>query len=317
MYLRWPVWLRLCEGVMNIAELSGRIFKVNDALALVPILLGDIPPLFGYTAWSGVTVTASFYVQLWPFGEFPIASASATTTGDGSFSVSADVPDSFQGEPVSVAITVSSGVLVYRSGLTPLANVTSGKLNFWIYPYQVPSSDGVTAGSISSELSGANLPSGTTLTTGPAGLDVSGISEDLGLITVEFGVAIAADPTPNLASFVDLSVSHANIDVLFPASIFTSYSQILQMLETALNAAAGDLNTGILAKMEGIIESQEHVSAAAAQKFLTQDVSVTFTNISFADYTWKIGATTDPTIVMTADLSIGFPRIPTPGEPIL
>lgn len=69
--------------------------------------------------------------------------------------------------------------------------------------------------------------------------------------------------------------------------------------------------------MEREIETQEHVTPAMAQKFFTQDVSVTFTNISFVNYTWGIGATNDKTIVMNADLCIGFPRIPTPGEPIL
>ncbi len=91
--------------------LSGRIFKVKDVAALVPILLGDIPPLWGYAAWSGVTVTATCYVELGIFGELPIASFGATTAGDGSYSLSVDVPNPFQGLPVSVAITISSGVL--------------------------------------------------------------------------------------------------------------------------------------------------------------------------------------------------------------
>jgi hypothetical protein len=297
--------------------LSGRIFKVKDVAALVPILLGDIPPLWGYAAWSGVTVTATCYVELGIFGELPIASFGATTAGDGSYSLSVDVPNPFQGLPVSVAITISSGVPVYRCALVPLDRISSGKLNFWLFAYPVPSSDGITAGSISGELSKAgSLPSSTRLTTSPAGLDVS-FSEDLDLIDVEFGVAVTADSTPNLQSFVDLSVSHANIRVDFPYSLVTSYDQILQEIKNGLAGAAGSLNTTVLTMMESEIKTQEHVTLAMAQKFFTQDVSVTFTNISFVNYTWGIGATNDKTSVMNADLCIGFPRIPTPGEPIL
>ena len=296
------------------AELSGRIFKINNKLALVPILLGDIPPLFGYAAWPGATVTVTCYVQIGIFGEIELSS-SATTAADGSFSLSVDVPNPFQGLPVSVAITVTSGVPVYRSGRVPLDSISAGKLNFWILP--VPSAGGITAGTISGKLAKVgSLPSGTSLSTNPAGLDVS-FSEAVDLVDVWFGIAVRPDTSPNLQSFVDLSLRYLNIVDLLPPFISPTGADIMQEIENGVVGAAGDLNSSVLAMMEKQIVDDDSVSPATAQKFFTQDVSVTFTNIMFADYKWDISATGDTTTVMTATLCIGFPRNPTPGEPIL
>jgi hypothetical protein len=300
--------------VIQMAVVNGRIFKVNDKLALVPILLGDIPPLFGYAAWPGLTVTATCYVEVGIFGELPVASFSATTAGDGSYSLSVDVPNPFQGQPVSVAITMSSGVPVYRSGRVPLDTASRGKLNFWILP--VPNAGGITAGTISSKLADVGLPSGTSLSTNPAGLDVS-FSEAADLIDVWFGVAVRPDSSPNLQNFVDLSLRYLNIVDLLPPFISPTGADIIQEIENGVAGAAGDLNSTVLTMMEKQIEDQDKVSAATAQKFFTKDVSVTFTNIIFANYKWDISAISDGTTVMTATLCIGFPRIPTPGEPIL
>ena len=213
---------------------------------------------------------------------------------------------------------MSFGVPVYRSGLVPLDTVSNGKLNFWIYPYPVPSSDGITAGTISSKLSqsSSSLPSSTTLTTNPAGLDVS-FSEAADLVDVWFGIAVRPDTSPNLQNFVDLSLRYLNIVDLLPPFVGPSGSEIMQEIVNGVGGAAGDLNSTVLTMMEGEIEKQDNVSAATAQQFFTQDVSVTFTNINFANYTWNITATNDKTIVMSATLCIGFPRNPTPGEPIL
>jgi hypothetical protein len=307
---------------MYMPVLSGRIFKVENQLALLPILLGDKPPpLLGSAAWSGVTVTATCYVEIDIVGVevvLPIASFSATTAGDGSYSLSVDVPNPFQGLPVSVAITMTFGVPVYRSAIALLDDVSTGKLNFWVYHFSVPPQDGITADSVSSELAKSPLlPSSTKLTTSPAGLEVT-FGEDGPLISVDFTVAVTADSSPNLQSFVDLSVSRANtsIQVLFPASIFTSYDQIFQQIQTALAQNAADLNSSLLGQIETDFENKVNVGPATAQKFFTQDVSVTFTNITFIDHTWEIGGPSDHTVVMTADLFIGFPRVPTPGEPI-
>jgi hypothetical protein len=301
---------------MDMAELSGRIFKVKDQLALVPILLGDIPPLFGYAGWPGATVAATCYV---PIGIVEIELYFSTiTAGDGSFSVSVDVPGPLQGLPVEVAITVSFGVPVYRSGRVPLDTAGSGKLNFWIFPDQLPPSDGVTAGSISSQLSGgsSSLPSDTTLTTTAAGLDVS-FSSDLDLVDAWFGIGAQPDTSPNLQDFVDLSLRYCTIVDLLPWPIQPTGAQIFQDIENGIAAAASSLNSKVLTMMEDDLEKQDGVSAPAAQNFFTREVSVTFTNITFIDHTWNITATDDSTIVMNATVCIGFPRNPIPGEPVL
>jgi hypothetical protein len=301
--------------------LTGRVFKVQDQLALLPILFGDIPPLFGFAPWGGITVTTTYLVDLL-FGRVPIFTGSATTAGDGRFSVSSDISDPWQGLDVWVALTVSSGVPLYRSGFVRLQDVSTGQLNFWLFPDTLPSSDGITAGSISQQL-GSSLPAGTILTTGPAGLDLAGINESgpsplpSDQIHVDLGVAITSDSTPNLQTFVDVSIRYADINIDFPTSLFVSNDQVLQALQSAINGAAGGLNSTVLTKMEGILESQDNVSPAMAQKFFTEEVSVTFTNVSFSSHQWGIGNTSDQTIVITADPCIGFPRTATPGELVL
>lgn len=294
--------------------LSGRILMVNNQLELLPILLGLPPP--SSTGWPGATVTAICDVPL-VIGDIELT-FSATTADNGTYSITGDVPEPSPGQQVWVAITVSIfGVPVYRSGRVALDTVSNGKLNFWIYPYPVSPSDGITAGKISSLLSkNPTLPSGTTLTTSPAGLDVS-FSEAADLVDAWFGVAVRPDSSPNLQSFVDLSLRYVNIVDLLPPFVHPNGGEILQAIADGVGGAAGDLNQQVLAMMESDLEKQDKVSATAAQKFFTQDVSVTFTNISITNHTWKITATDDNTVVLTATLCIGFPRNPTPGEPIL
>ena len=296
--------------------LSGRILMVNDQAALGPILLFDFPPVNDFAGWPSATVTATCYVSL--VGIELEVSFSATTAEDGTYSITVDLPGPLQELPVSVAMAVSVfGVPVYRSGVVPLDTVSNGALNFWIFPKPPSNTDGITAGKISSLLSqNPTLPSGTTLTTSPAGLDVS-FSETADLVDVWFGVAARPDASPNLQSFVDLSLRYVNIVDLLPPFIHPNGAEILQAIVDAVGGAAGDLNQQVLTTMETDIEQQDNVSAQTAQTFFTQYVSVTFTNISFANYTWNITATGDPTFVMTATLCIGFPRNPTPGEPVL
>lgn len=302
--------------------LAGRVFKVKDELALIPVLLGDIPPLLGFAGWGGITVSTTYWVQFPPFEvTLPIFSGSATTTANGSFSIPSDISSPWEGYEVLVTLVVSSGVPLYRSAFVPLEQVSTGQLNFWLFPYPLPSSDGITAGTISSDLS-SSLPAGTTLTTSAAGLDLAGINETAislfpDQIHVDFGVAVTPDSGPDLADFVDVSIRYADINIDFPTSVVVSNNQVLQAIQSAIAGAAGTLNATVLTKMEGIIESQLSVSAAEAQKFFTQEVSVTFSNVIFSDHSWGIGDTSDNTVVMTANPCIGFPRTPTPGEPIL
>lgn len=300
--------------------LSGRVFKVENALALVPILLGDIPPLFGFSPWSGATVTATLSAQIL-FFEISIT-RSATTAADGSFSISSDIPSEFASYPFQASLAVSSGVPLYRSDPIPLPTATSGKLNFWLFPDSLPTSDGVTAGSISS-LIGSSLPGSTSISSSPAGLHFSGISEPgvFGIsnqVQIDFGLTITPDTSTNLQSFLDPSITFANINIDFPTSLFTSYNDILQMLQEKIAGAGSSMNSAVLAKMEGILETDDHVTPATAQKFLTQEVSVTFMDVTFPNqHTWGIGDTSDPTVVIAANPCLGFPRILTPGEPVL
>jgi hypothetical protein len=308
--------------------LTGRVFKVQDQLALVPILLGDFPPVFGYAPWTGVTVNAAYIVQIeiTPILtiDFTISSSSGTTDSAGSFAVSSDVQNPFEGLQVWVALTVSSGVPLYRSNLVPLQDINAGQLNLWLFPDSLPSSDGITAGTISRQLSQANLPASTMLSSGPAGLDLSGITESAGfpfppdqIHIIDLGIAIGADSSPDLQSFVDVSIRSSNISVDWPTSMFVSANDVLQKIQPYISEAASSMNSNVLTRMENILESQDNVTPAMAEKFFTQEVSVTFTNVNFSNHTWGIGDTGDDTIVMTADPCIGFPRTVTPGEPVL
>lgn len=306
---------------------AGRVFRINDeTLALGPILvdlpiIGEPDPILGTSHWSGLTVDVTFSAAILPFVNVTMI-RSATTASDGSFSVPSDVPPQFGNLPWQVSLIVTSGVPLYRSAPMPLAQATSKSLNIWLFPQILPTSSGVSAGTISGLLAGGNLPGTTTITSAPAahpgtGLEIQfsepgafGIANQ---VHIDFGVTISPDKSSNLSNFLDIGITFANIGIDFPTSLFKSYNDIYQIIQSQVAQAGGSMNASVLAKLEQQVQQVKlpvgTVTAAMASDFVTEDVSVTFTDVSFPNqHTWLIGDVKDPTIVLAANPCIGYPR---------
>jgi hypothetical protein len=301
--------------------LTGRVFRIQNAKALAPIILG-IPPLFGFVPFSDVTVTAVFTANL---GLIQLTfTSSANTAADGSYSIPSDLPSGLSGLPWQASLTVTASMPLYRCAPIPLQEATSGALNLWLFPDLLPTTDGVRAGSISSLLtSDASLLAGASITSTPTGLHFSGIS-DPGVggwpnqVHIDFTVTLTPDMSTNLQNFLDPSITSPVINIDFPTSVVESNSDVLKQLQSAVAGAGASMNATVLSLMESILETQDNISAAAAQKFFTEQVSVTFMNVLFpTNHTWGIGDTGDKTVVIAGNPCIGFPRILTPGEPVL
>src|SRR5215469_10896190 len=203
-------------------RLTGRVFRVQDAAALAPIMLGDIPPLFGFAPWGDVTVTATLSASI-AFLELTIT-GSANTAADGSFSIPSDIPSEFAGLQWQAVLAVTASMPLYRCAPIPLQTATSGALNLLLFPDLLATTDGVTAGTISNLIAGS-LPASTSISSSPVGLHLSGINEDGVLpnqVHIDFGVTITPDTSTNLQNFLDPSITFANISIDFPTSIVES-----------------------------------------------------------------------------------------------
>ena len=229
---------------------------------------------------------------------------SSITGQDGSFSL-ADQPFP------SVWLTVTSRVPLYRSGGIPHRQALSSELDIWLFPDTLPTSDGITAGTVSQQLSGRGFPGNTIIDsgaalTGSAGLTFAG-SE--GQVSLAFGINITPDLSQDLQTFLDINLNGWHINVGFPTDLGESADDVLNSIRSGLGTAATGLNATVLQQMQTILEAQEGLTASMAMTFLTQDVSVTFMDVNFPNqHSWGIGDTSDKTIVLTADPCIGFPR---------
>ena len=303
------------------STLNGHVFRVTDAKqAFTRVILGDQTPTSGYAPWVGLTVTATYYLA----GNASFTTMSVAFTGpDGSFSIFDPDPD-IPGEPPlpfdSVSLTVEFGfqgfgVPLYRSPVMPIQQAAAKELNIWLYPDTVPASDGITAGTISQQLSSIGLPGDTLIIIRPgAGLQFYGSQ---GQVDAMFLVSLSADWSPDLATFVDLNLSEWDITVGFPTDIFASAGDVLNGLRSALVQAGNSINPAVLSKMESILEAQEGLPPSLAQEFLTTFTSVTLMTVNSANnnYGWSIGNTSDSTVVLTANPCIGWPRDPSVTDP--
>lgn len=258
-------------------SLVGHVYHVTNASeAFVPVVLGDTHPTSGFVPWPGVTVIAQYWAELVPgFPLLPFFVTTATVARDGSFEL-LEPTVKFAGEMVSLLVT--SGVPYYRSEYISLSGARSKELNLWLYVDTLPTSDGISAGTISQQVAGQGLPSNTTITAGGLyGLHFYGTDGQVGM---NFNLWIAADTSPNLNSFLDLSINGYSINVDWPTSIVESADDVLNKIKSGIAGAGSSVNQAVLKRMEGILDSQEHLTASLASTFLS-NVSVTFYGIGY------------------------------------
>jgi hypothetical protein len=293
--------------------LSGHVYRITDPLSFfAPILGGQGPPQAGYEPWAGLEVRTWSVNDLIPI---PIPGPTAETQADGSFGITQSPPNaSVPGDTpsdVRFALLVTEGSFpfrpLYRSDLSlSVAAAEATELNIWLLTETVDVKDGISAGDVSGAVNGSGLPGNTEITASPSGLSFSG--SHLGA-DVRFGIALTPDTSFDLTTFLDLQLTSWNIHVGWPADWCTNADDILTEIVGGLQDASASMNATVLARIKAGIVEREPILAGEIDAFLASDVSVTFMDVTYPNqYTWPMSHTTDPTVVITGDLCIGYPR---------
>jgi hypothetical protein len=291
---------------------KGAIHTVTDPTAFfAPIVLGGSGHGGGFvpTKSSGVSVILMAWMQVIPvLPPLPLPIATTASATDGTFSLP-DIPASLDPFVQNVSFLVSvHGKPFYRSGLFPRTHLSPEKtFDIFVYQPSIPSSDGVTAGLISQGLAGGGLPGDTKLSAKPWGIDVAGDSSGA---DIEFGVQLTPDTSPNLGLFFDLALHNWNIQVGFPADWCTNADSILNKIKTALQTDDSKANQLVSATITKAFEGPPlKLSASVTQKLLNA-VSIQFTSLSLPNsHVWPLSDTSDRTIVVVPQLTLGFPRV--------
>ncbi len=295
--------------------LSGHVYQItNLSTFFSPILAGQGPPQQGFRPWPGLEVSTWSVNDLYPI---PLPGGSATTQADGSFGINQVPPNPVLGgvgtpSDIRFALVVTEGTFpfrpLYRSDLSlTVAAAETTELNIWLLPETIDGSEGIPAGSISALLKGSGLPDDTEITASPSGLTFSGGTGSG--VAIRFAIAITPDTSFNLNTFLDLTLISAQIYVGWPASWCTNADDIMVKIDKGLQGAGAKMNASVLTDMETDIASQTGLPVSIIQKLATSAVSLTFTDVNYlAQYTWDLSNTTDPTVVITGDVCIGYPR---------
>jgi hypothetical protein len=291
---------------------KGVIYTITNPTAFfAPIILGNGGHGGGFvpTKSSGVSVILMAWMQIIPsLPAMPLPFAATASAADGSFSLP-DIPASLDSFVHNVSFLVSvHGRPFYRSGLFPRTYLSPEKtFDIFVFQPTVPSSDGISAGLISSGLAGGGLPGDTMLSANTWGIRVVG---DRSGADIDFGIQLTPDTSPNLGVFFDLALHNWNIQVGFPADWCTNADAILAQIRTALqtdNSKANQFAANTIIKaFEG---APLNLSAAVTQK-LFNAVSIQFTSLSLPNkHTWPLSNTSDKTIVVVPQPTLGFPRV--------
>jgi hypothetical protein len=293
-------------------SIKGTIHTITDPTAFfAPIILGAGSHGGGFvpTKSTGVSVILTAWMQVIPaFPATPLAFATTASASDGTFSLP-DIPASLNAFVHNVSFLVSvHGRPFYRSGLFPRTHLSPEKaFDIFVYQPTIPSTDGISAGLISSGLAGGGLPGDTVLSANSWGIGVVGDSSGA---DIEFGIQLTPDTSPNLGIFFDLALHNWNIHVGFPDDWCTNATAILDKIKTALQADSSTANQLANGTIKKAFEGPPLNLSAAVTQTLLNAVSIQFTSLSLPNkHTWPLSNTTDKTIVVVPNLNLGFPRV--------
>ena len=302
--------------------LRGHIFRITNALeSFLPVVLGDDAPPGGFSPWPNAIVMATYVLdfETTPDNSFPMTiwESASTTAADGSFLLD-DLPvalESLASPPdteLKVALSVNamvasakgrpvSGVPLYRSSLVGLGRARTKELDIWLFPDVLGETDGVTAGAVSGFVGGAGLPGNTTIQSGPTGLGFTG-SE--GPVSVSFSISIAPDLTTNRQTLLDINLQSWNIRVGSSTDIGETAGDVLNGIKKGMAGAEASMNATILKKMQALVTAETAapqigvVAPALVDKFVTEELSITFMAVAFPNnHSWNIRDDRDTTIV--------------------
>jgi hypothetical protein len=194
----------------------------------------------------------------------------------------------------------------YRSEFFPYAHAQSNKLDIFLFQPELPASDGISAGQISSVLAGEGLPGNTDITSTPWGLSLAGSQSQA---SIQFGIQMVPDTSANLNAFLDLALNGWNIHVGWPESWCESAGDILNKIKSGLGTAGSAANTAVQNHLTAILEGPPLNLNATETQNLLKAVSIQFATVSFANaHTWALTNQSDPTRVIFAQPVIGYPR---------
>lgn len=291
-------------------SITGVVNLVNDPTAFfLPIVLGTGKPTSGFAPSKSSGVVVMMIADLQPvpiLPPIPIPFVANVSAVNGSFTLP-DIPAPLLPfiKQVSINLTVH-GRPLYRIERFPTTHTTDKHLEIFVYQPAIPSTDGVTAGQISTGLASAGLPGNTTLSANPWGLGVVGSSSGA---DIQFGIQLVPDTSPNLSVFFDLALDGWNIHVGWPADWCTSADDILNKIRSALQTSGSTANNLVSGTITKAFEGPPlNLSAAITQKLLDA-VSIQFVTMSLPNkHTWPLSNHSDKTIVVVPQLTLGFPR---------
>lgn len=290
-------------------SVTGHVFFITDAVkAFTPVISNHKQPTDGFRPWEGALVTASYLWKFESFGPITLVTQNFTTLEDGSFEFPNPPGNPRLSIPFAVWITVTGGEVIFRSNIIPFETAVSKPLDIWLYPDIVPVKDGISAGTVSSELSNSQLPGNTKITSGGPeyGLQFKG---SRGQANINFTVSVVPDVSPVQDHFLDLALGNSKISVGWPTSWFYPKSEIHDEIRSGIANAGSGVNQAVLTQMKTILIAEDNLTEAIVQDFLKNEVVITLFALSYpGNHTWSTNDKTDPTIVLIVNPCIGFPR---------
>lgn len=290
-------------------NVKGQVNLINNTtLFFAPIVLGTGKPTAGYAPSKGnvfqVTMVGLAELLPAPFPALPVPITTATSSNDGSFTLP-DFPSQLKVQQAAVFLSIG-GHQHYRSEFFSYAHALDQKLDIFLFQPELPASDGITAGQISSALAGEGLPGNTQITSTPWGLSLAGSQSQASL---QFGIQIVPDTSANLNAFLDLALNGWNIHVGWPESWCESADDILNKIKSGLGTAGSAANMAVRNHLTAILEGPPLNLNAAETANLLKAVSIQFAAVQFASgHTWPLTNHTDSTRVLFAQPVIGYPR---------
>jgi hypothetical protein len=283
--------------------IKGHVYLISDTTTFfAPILFGQGPPATGYVPCSyalNVIMNVTYSFAGLPF-VFPLIGV--VNTKDGSF----ELPDAPLLNPETASIHLDyMGYPYYRSENFAFSK-TKEDLKIWLYEPSLPVSDGITAGQVSTALSGHGLPGNTNLTVNGNGLNVAGSESQ---VSLQFGIQIAPDTTPNLSLYFDLALNGWNIHVGWPESWCESADDVLNSIRSGLTSADSSANGVVASQILSILQKAPLNLTQGEATTLLQKISLQFVYVSYPNnHTWALSNKTDKTVVIFPQPTIGYPR---------
>jgi hypothetical protein len=290
-------------------SVKGQVNLVTDPTTFfTQILLGSTTPTAGFTPCKATGLSVMM-IGFLPNGgpipfSIPIPLSSTVSATDGSFTLPAFPANLNAITEVSVLLTLN-GRPFYRTEKFPRAH-TNKKLEIYVYQPNVPASDGVTAGQISTGLAGSGLPGNTKLKANSWGIGVVGSQSG---VDIQFGIQMVPDTSYNLSLFFDLELHGYNIHVGFPADCGTNATDVLNQIKTGLQTSDSSANKIVSTSITKAFEEPPLNLSDTITKELLKKVSIQFVTMTMPNtHSWALSNKTDKKIVVVPSLTLGYPR---------